>query len=197
MTLTTTVTGRGQTLTRWALVGECSTLAPRGRERLVSCVVGDALVGLPGSRNQQLKLSSGEPVSDCLGARVLDGRPASAGCGHGPTLAATRKLPSPLGRTSISGYSNDMTSTGTATRAARLGKCVRCAKLFRSTAPVKATYFGLCDVCEIDGWKPAIKWTKISGRVTETECDDACKSAKGTKCACSCGGERHGEAWGL
>jgi hypothetical protein len=85
-----------------------------------------------------------------------------------------------------------MTATLTATH---LGKCVRCGKVFRSEVKLP-TYSGHCDECEIDGWRPMVKWAKVNGKVTATACTEVCTSAKSTKCQCECGGENHGAALG-
>jgi hypothetical protein len=38
----------------------------------------------------------------------------------------------------------------------------------------------------------SVVMTKVSGRKTETPCDDRCTEATGHKCECSCGGSNHG-----
>lgn len=86
--------------------------------------------------------------------------------------------------------------TATATATAALGKCVRCAKVYRASRYVR-TYLGSCEDCRIGDWTPTIRWSRVKATVTATECDAVCTSAKGDKCACSCGGDNHGAAHGL
>lgn len=95
-------------------------------------------------------------------------------------------------------HTADMTQTGTLTATAALGKCVRCDTTYRASN-WQGTYRGYCTeaTCQIDGWRPAIKWSRLKATTTATECNDECRSAKGNKCACSCAGEHHGSSWGL
>lgn len=90
-------------------------------------------------------------------------------------------------------------STATATKT-QIGTCGWADHTF--TRPAAAGKISVCPTCAPfdngDGWvqHSHIKWVAIKVRVTATECDEACLSATGAKCACSCGGERHGSAHG-
>jgi hypothetical protein len=102
-------------------------------------------------------------------------------------------------------------STATVT-IVKIGTCTRCERTYRVET---AGMFIPCAVCGDDpaylaareafltehprGIYPAapiIKLTKVRGKVTAKECDEACRSAKRDACSCACGGEHHGEAWG-
>lgn len=87
-----------------------------------------------------------------------------------------------------------VTHMTTATATAALGKCVACAKVYR-TASYTGTYAGSCEDCRVGNWTPRIKWTRIRATVSAHECGGDCTSTKGDKCICSCGGKNHGIAW--
>lgn len=95
----------------------------------------------------------------------------------------------------------------TAKAANRIGSCTRCERTYR--ASILATWMP-CPACttdptvlgERDAWMtehpqgfyllPVVKLAKIKGRVADAECDDACRSARGERCVCACGGAQHG-----
>ena len=80
-----------------------------------------------------------------------------------------------------------------------IGTCAWAAHTIRVEAK-PAQQFTACPICEpvnMGGMvqRSMVRWAKVGVKVTTTECDSACTSAKGSKCSCECGGHNHGMAW--
>jgi hypothetical protein len=47
----------------------------------------------------------------------------------------------------------------------------------------------------IDHPVTAIRWREVRARKSDRQCDDRCRNARGTDCACECAGQNHGAGW--
>ena len=85
--------------------------------------------------------------------------------------------------------------TTTTTTTAAIGTCLWAGHTIRTDVK-PAQQFTPCPECEpVNGQRSQVRWSKITAKVTATECDSACTSAKGSRCACECGGTNHGMAY--
>jgi hypothetical protein len=91
--------------------------------------------------------------------------------------------------------------TQTTAPAPAIGTCLWAGHTFRvDTKPTASlTPCPTCEPVDMGGFlqRSFVKWAKVTARVTRTECNDECRSAKGSRCACECGGDNHGAAWGM
>jgi hypothetical protein len=74
--------------------------------------------------------------------------------------------------------------------AARFIECPTCA----ANAELQAERAAFLAAHPMGSWSFTVKTTPLRVRITATECNGECQSAKSDKCACSCGGHNHGIA---
>ena len=87
-------------------------------------------------------------------------------------------------------------TTTTAAAAPAIGTCIWAGHTFRVEVKPAASLTP-CPTCEpVNGSRSHVKWAKLSAKVSHNECGSECRSAKSNRCACECGGDNHGAAWG-
>lgn len=93
--------------------------------------------------------------------------------------------------------------TQTETPAPSIGKCVRCATVYRVAgdprhAELGSEAPGFCGCAAAQGLPYSfVKWQQVKATYkASVRCDGRCHAAKSTKCVCECGGRNHGVALG-